>query len=98
MTGFVYFARRGRGIVKIGASWRPDLRVRALCTKTPGLRLLGFVEGPRQAERFVHNTLASARIVGEWYWPRAQVLDFIEEAIRRGQIPGFARWWREGAA
>lgn len=95
MSTYVYFVRRGRGVVKIGASWRPDLRLRALSTKTPGLRLLGFVEGPRQAERFVHETLASARIVGEWYWARPQVLAFIEEAIRRGQVPGFAQWWRE---
>lgn len=95
MSEFVYFARLGRSVVKIGGSWRPDLRVRALQARQPTLRLIGFVPGTRNAEAFVHRTLAAARITGEWYWARAQVLAFIEEAIRRGHVPDFKRFWRE---
>lgn len=89
---WVYFARRGRGFVKIGRSWRPDLRVRALAAKHPDIRLLGAVPSSAYGEMYAHEAQKRHRLVGEWYWPRPALLAFIEETTRRGRMPGFERW------
>lgn len=99
MSGqYTYFARRGLGVIKIGHSRRPDLRLKDLQRQNPTLRLLGAVPSVRQGEAYVHRLFHSARIVGEWFWPRPNLLSFIEEAIRRNKLPGFEPWWREQCA
>lgn len=90
---WVYFARRGRGFVKIGRSWRPDLRFEALRKKHPTLVLIGVVPAEAAQEIYAHRVLAPHRFCGEWYWPRPTVLGFIEHAVRRGALAGFRAHW-----
>lgn len=88
---FVYFAQRGHGFVKVGASGDPVQRVRHLRSKFRPMpvRLLGAVDrlAAGLSENAAHRALAAHRFAGEWYWPRPEVFAFIEDLLARHGLP-----------
>ena len=76
-TGFVYLLRRGDQ-VKIGYSKTPQRRARDL-----GMPLLGIIPGNRDDERRLHERFASSRIVGEYYFATADIIQFIIDEVAK---------------
>lgn len=69
IQGQIYFilARRS-GLVKIGWSISPDLRIEALQTGSPEpLSIAHVMPGTGQLEKFLHRKYAAYRSHGEWY-------------------------------
>lgn len=74
-TTWVYFVERPNGAIKIGYSYMPWERIRALQTASEEpLRLLCCLEGDHKLETILHHQLCRYRISGEW---------FQAEAVRR---------------
>ncbi len=85
----VYFIQSGdNGPIKIGLSTigKLDSRLSALQTGNPSkLAVLGYVEGNRSAEQFLHRCFARHSIGGEWFTPAPDLLSFITDTIARGE-------------
>jgi hypothetical protein len=86
----VYFIRSGEsGPIKIGLSStsKVEQRVSELQTGSPErLRLLGFVNGDRDAEQFLHRCFASLGIGGEWFKPDPSLVSFIATTLASGAL------------
>lgn len=93
MIWYLYFAQRGHRFIKAGGSGDPLQRLQTLRSEARPVpvRLIGVVDrvasGLREAD--VHRALAPHRLAGEWYWPRAEVFDFIDDLLRRHGLPEF---------
>lgn len=68
-TGFVYFIETEDGkFVKIGYSIHPYRRLNELGTSRPiDLRLIGWMPGTFETERWLHHKFASIQERGEWF-------------------------------
>ncbi len=77
--GFVYFIETEDGrFVKIGDSMRPNLRVGQLGTSSiQRLRLIGWMPGSLQTERWLHAKFSSDRDKGEWFRDSEPLRQFI---------------------
>ncbi len=77
--GFVYFIETEDGrFVKIGYSMRPNLRVGQLGTSSiHRLRLIGWMPGTLQTERWLHAKFSDDRDRGEWFRNSEQLRQFI---------------------
>jgi len=74
--GYVYFARRGSGDIKIGMTGNlPRLRHRV--REVGAEELLGFEWGGRQRESELHLRFRDLRIEGEWFSPLPPLLSYI---------------------
>lgn len=76
---FVYFIQRADGLVKIGFSCSPSLRLSQLKTQHGcDMTLLATTQGARLREKELHETFTHDRIVGEWFEPSDQLMKFIK--------------------
>lgn len=72
----VYVLRQGRRF-KVGFSDQPDQRVHDLMAGLPSdVELVGYVDGGRDVEKFIHGLLSDSRIGGEWF-DSAPIMDAI---------------------
>lgn len=85
-SGYLYFARRADGQIKIGATSYPKKRLVAL-RKEHGdaVEYLLAVKGAARLERYYHETFRQHRQQGEWFAPDQSLLDEIEE-LRAGKL------------
>lgn len=68
--------------VKIGTTTRRGLprRLHHLITASPiELKLLGYQDGGRRLERWLHEEFASARVGGEWFDMTPEIIRHVEE-------------------
>ncbi len=95
----IYFIQVGLdGPIKIGKTkGNPLVRMAGLQTGIPFvLRIVAIISPARQAlEGELHAKFASLRIMGEWFHPAPDLLDFIKEKamawdLARENVP---RWW-----
>lgn len=72
----VYFIQRGEaGPIKIGHSGNPKARLAALKTASDQpLRMIGVMDGGKEAERELHLRFADARLEGEWFSPTEEIV------------------------
>lgn len=80
-TGKVYFIQTlaESGLVKIGYSIHPKVRLRALQSASGHrLRLLHAEPGSMQDETALHRRFAKHRTEGEWFHPVPELLEYIE--------------------
>lgn len=92
MSGFVYFVRMVDrvGPIKIGYSWRPEERLKALVTWSPyELEIAATVFGEPALEAKVHNHFFDCHSHREWFHPHPRLLASIE-ALRAGVPVGEA--------
>ncbi|MBA2705837.1 MAG: GIY-YIG nuclease family protein [Blastocatellia bacterium] len=69
-VGYVYLIRNPAGLVKIGRSQNPNIRLRSLMTgSVDKLELLHTIEcqHPHAIERALHRTYSGKRVRGEWF-------------------------------
>lgn len=81
----VYMVRVGdNGPVKIGWSARsPEKRVRSLqCGHHQHLRIIRTVDGPREAERWMHEFFRAQRLRGEWFKWSLQMTEVTLDQVR----------------
>lgn len=88
---FVYFIQRTTGgLVKIGKSQKPDLRLATLQEGCPEpLKILGVCAGGYAAEKQLHRWFADQRRSGEWFEPNEAMAALISrlptwESVRNG--------------
>lgn len=80
---FVYFVQARSGRIKIGRSVSPSVRLAALRSGCPEpLFILGVMRGDFAEERAIHTRFAAHRLVGEWFAPAGELLEFIGENVR----------------
>lgn len=81
-TGVVYFIEtKDREFVKIGYSTQAYRRLWQLGTLRPGnyaLRLIGWLPGTLETERWLHEKFAADRDRGEWFRSSPPLRQFIE--------------------
>jgi hypothetical protein len=78
-TRFVYFVQHASGPIKVGVAANVLGRIADLQTANPEpLRLLLGIGGNSTLEAAIHLALVHARIRGEWFAPRDEVLRLIE--------------------
>lgn len=87
----VYFARDDYGLVKIGHSAAPVLRVRTL-SKMSGkaLSLVRVVRGGQDVERAFHRRYWRQRVLGEWFtWSDGMMRSRprLDESVVKVQVP-----------
>jgi hypothetical protein len=79
--GFVYFLQTEDGrFVKIGYSMQPYRRLSQLGTLRPGnhaLRIIGWMPGTIQTERWLQSKFSADRDNGEWFRDSTQLRQFI---------------------
>lgn len=88
--GLLYFVQiENGGPIKIGFTTNFEMRLATLQSWTPHtiIPILG-VRASKMAEFFVHLTLKSHRIRGEWYEAHPFVLNFIDDIRRNNGVPG----------
>lgn len=85
----VYFIRDElSGLVKIGYSDSPALRMSKMQSDCPGkLTLLGVIDGDQRVEARCHDECRSARIRGEWF----EESDAVRELIATAALPNDVR-------
>lgn len=77
--GYVYFVRRSSGLIKIGFSTTPTIRLRAIENGLgESIAILAVVEGSRKLERHLHDRFAAGRDVGEWFKSSPDLLRTID--------------------
>lgn len=89
--GFLYFmrAQTGKGPIKVGYSKYPWRRRTSLNAQVPDrLVVLHEMNAELMAEQYILETLKAHQHRGEWLKPHPFVLNFIDEIIRTGVIPG----------
>lgn len=95
----VYFIQRGwGGPIKIGTASDPYTRLAQLQTASPNaLRLIGIIPGGFELERELHARFSDTRMVGEWFHPTAELLDFIGDGILRVivKVDGHRKYWAD---
>ncbi len=79
----IYFARAGRGPIKIGlTNGIAKKRVASLRTGCPyPLKILAELIGDERHERALHLALREHRVNGEWYRPTKTVLGVMQSAV-----------------
>lgn len=82
MSGFVYFAERD-GLVKIGFSTTPKIRISALKSK-----LIGCMAGDKKVEKSLHRLFSHAWVHGEWFRPTLSLTEFINAHVEPMELPG----------
>lgn len=91
---WIYFAQmHGPGHpIKIGSSFNPAERIKNFSAWAPydvDVRLC--IEGPRAAEKVLHELFDAERFRGEWFAPSVRILEFIEAANTEGDFPADVR-------
>lgn len=78
-----YFMQAGAdGPVKIGMSNNLRLRFKSLQTDCPfRVRCLGVLDGDREEE--MHERFSAFRMLGEWFRPQPELIEFIAAHTRR---------------
>jgi hypothetical protein len=78
----IYFVQRKEtGLIKIGYSGGVPERMASLARQYGELELLAVIEdGTRLAEHNIHKMFVHCHVEGEWFWPRDDLLQFIERA------------------
>jgi hypothetical protein len=88
MTGFVYAIGNSNGMVKIGWSEQPSLRLNKIQSDHPGkVILLGIIEASQSQEAEIHALLSPWRISGEWFRLEGPVEAFVEALPKPGPRP-----------
>jgi hypothetical protein len=76
------YAIEGAGLVKIGRSFAPELRLSTMQTHSPViLTMLGYVKGDHVKERSLHKKFRAYRVHGEWFRNDGAVKDWIAKAF-----------------
>jgi len=84
-TRFVYFMKaETTGLIKIGISFDPENRRRALESSEP-LVLLAYMSGTVETERELHTRFSKLRAHGEWYNPGTELLAYVNE-VKNAQM------------
>lgn len=84
-SGTVYFIQgESTRLIKIGFT---DRAVKARCAilqvgSPDKLIILGSIDGSREIESYLHDIFAKHRVIGEWFRPAVEILEFITEHIR----------------
>lgn len=88
-NGWVYFIEcSATRRIKIGWAIDAENRLTALQTGAPSkLQLLSKVRGTKSDEREMHQQFAATRIIGEWFEPTQELLEFISQATDRPEAP-----------
>jgi len=74
---YVYFAFR-HDRLKIGHTIQPRQRIRTLETQMGAeFNKVIFVEGKRSKEALLHRKFAEHRLIGEWFKPHPDILDYV---------------------
>lgn len=74
---YVYALSDGKNI-KIGISKNPKRRIKQLNTGNSAvLYLLGYFEGDRALEHYIHTHFKRIRLNGEWLEPNDDLLDYL---------------------
>lgn len=83
-TEWVYFVLdRWSRAVKIGCSYQPERRLKALQTAHPNeLKLLFVIDAAECSEADFHERFAAAHLRGEWFEVKGELREFIEERLR----------------
>lgn len=86
--GYVYFYVTDKlGLVKIGHSLAPEIRRIPLQRQIKNkLRLALCYPGTADDEKKLHRQFAHLRVQHEWFRAEPELLDFIEENLKRAQI------------
>lgn len=80
----IYFVKCA-GRIKIGVSTDVETRLKALATGAAHpLSLLGTIEGDYRLEQFIHKTLSTYRVQGEWFSDCEPTLAVIDSLLRDG--------------
>jgi hypothetical protein len=74
----VYFMRNRDGLIKIGRSYNPEARLKAIGANVPGVELLGTMPNGNREKEF-HRRFAAYRAYGEWFHPAHPILALLEE-------------------
>lgn len=81
-TPLVYFIEGG-GLIKIGVALAPIERIQQLQSMSPvPLRLVATMAGGYPQERLLHSRFANCHSHGEWYFPAAELLEYIIEVSK----------------
>lgn len=82
--GHVYFVLV-QGMIKIG--WSSDYEARIDHMRTSFSEeptLVGLFQGTRRHERLFHQRFEHCRARGEWFWPKPDLVEFIQQKTRDG--------------
>lgn len=81
---WVYFVQGGpEALIKIGTSTDVATRVRGLQNSCPvPIRLLAVMPGGQRTEAALHRRWQAHRTHGEWFYPAASILEFIDPFTR----------------
>ena len=83
---YVYAISDGFNI-KIGISKHPEKRIKQLNTGNPRkLYLIGYFEGDRDLEKYIHNRFKTLRYNSEWMNPSDELLNYLNEKIKNRYI------------
>lgn len=75
----VYFIQRADGLVKIGFSYCPKLRLSQLKTQHQcDMALLATTRGARAKEKELHTAFAEDRVAREWFNPSIRLMQYIK--------------------
>lgn len=87
-TAVVYFARAdGAEEIKIGTSTQLARRIHALeISSRSKITVLATVVGSYKVEAWIHDRFRRARVMGEWFLPVPELLEYIAE-IQSGEPP-----------
>lgn len=88
---YVYFIENTQaGLIKIGRSWKPELRLQQIARDVLKVRGLIQVSGSQNSaslEKHLHRYFAETRIEGEWFLESAALNDLIK-AVKEGGFRG----------
>jgi hypothetical protein len=81
--GYVYFIENTvTKNIKIGWAYHPSKRVKALQVGNDcALKLLNSINGDIAREKSIHKLLAEHRVLGEWFSPSPDVIEFMKTAV-----------------
>jgi len=75
--GYIYFIE-GAGLIKIGYSIDPEMRMKGLAVASPvPLVSLGYIPGSRALERRLHKKFTAIRAHGEWFEATDELRQYI---------------------
>jgi hypothetical protein len=86
-ASFVYFFQRGEdGPIKIGFATNPDSRKAQMQTAlAEKLNTLLVIPGTRKTETYLHRKFDALRLMGEWFEPDDELIDFIRQIRKTGR-------------
>ena len=80
---FVYFIQgQTTGLIKIGQTARSvSNRLRVIQSNSPDkLEVIKVIKSEKGAEQFLHDKFESVRSHGEWFYPSADLIEFIQSS------------------